>query len=330
MDMPSKKKSSTFPLLSLPNDLCENILSYLDEENLLPLDHLSITTTAIPSIVQLNNTVLRHWNLLDRYRAADQASSALFDSPRERGIRFAKAASYARKMEHWAAIPYAFRNGGDYDEPDTFYTLEDYRRDLCNVIDFKEGDDAPPPPPVELFIRMTYQNDDGTSTTLVEGFRSNFRSGVQDAALIQNNESRTEAIVATDSCLWVECNDFRKLGDQTGVIWEAGYEDEDDLLRWPEAARKDFLAKTSLTIVACPAASSTEQLLLVLATKGHHAPLRDMAMFPPRSTLAGMGTVVSMSNCVTAGISLFEPNSPLANGLHGYRILLNWGNYFYI
>jgi len=229
------KKRTKLRLLSLDNNLLSNIMDFMDEEGLLAVSEAS-------DILNQRGIRLEHWQKLEQKRAI--TGLPLADDAREIGIAFAKAAPFARHMEHLAAEHYESGHPdtdnrspeceGCHEFPSTLFTVD-------------------PSANYKFFFRFSYRN---SGDLIWEGFNPDhfYESG-------RGYHVFGLSLLLFHGITWPEVDSIREwLAMQTG--------DRGVSLAALESKFVEFLDNLRVTIVAFDPAN-LEQPYLVVATAGY-------------------------------------------------------------
>ena len=267
------------PLLSLERGTLASVVSYLDEEALLAFEGATNENH--------QDLAMKQWTFLDEIRP--QVGKSNSDAgPRERGVRYAKAASFARRMEK-AAEKHYNTDSVCKDWPDELYTLEDHQN-ACFYVDHGNWDS-------EFFVRLSSHG--GRSSTW-EGF---LRADHTDFRIKALRLSMGEEPYR--SMNWTEADRF----------WE-NLRNENRYEQWPESLQKLYLENLKLTtVVYC--GDLQIPVKLIVSTSGYFASRHTFAMLRPRSPVAHKKSV-DLDDCVMAAL---EVNSV------EFDLVIEWGAY---
>ena len=300
------------PLLQLSQELLGQVAGFLDEGGLWAMERSIGTLLETGTNDGTPGWSVKQWNVLDKKRTSKSSLPTNQYTSRDRGIQLARASTVAEKWE--AKARESSKNGlssegtlvlhGD-EEDDDYSTTGLYIQDFF-VQDFGAFFRNPREtgtPNLEFFIRLTYNDANQNTILLLEGFQSNFQSlrhiadveddghhsyiGVSEdrhqVVMVRNHPREIRGLVRQHMGL-----DERYIGIDDDSDLELDDEDEFHFLQWPEAGRKSFLDRVTITIVRCRLGTNDHDddyddpaTAIVGSTTGYDGSNQHFAMFRP-------------------------------------------------
>lgn len=204
----------------LYRDLVHEIISYLNEVDLLTLEEAIDNNKDNNDDSFLNGSSLflsHHWKQLDdrkdpSIRSQSRCPNRRSSSPRERGLRFARASRLASSL-----VWYKNANGGacsDDDVPSVRYTTkEEYLEEFEHYIFSETG----PVPPTEFFVHISYYTKRSKGNS-----ESNDKTGGGDRLVIvqegfQPVPSRDKIYLDHEVCFECRVNDMSSTNKKMDV-----------------------------------------------------------------------------------------------------------------
>ena len=242
-------------------------------------------------------------------------------SEETRDRRLAKARRYARELEERNHPDIVGKKKRKLDDGTflSFYTKEDFDHDFGEFLEQEE--ESRIQPPVEFFVRLTYDTNTEDAAVLYEGFLSTFYMEDDDGSPVSGHMEMHELGVMT--LFLGRHKDI--LGDtyRTGMDENATF-DVECLQPWPEERRKEFLERVSFTLLYFP---SNESMAVkqVVTTRGYQGSRRWLAMLRPyeQNTFANVTTVEDDGDdddtIVNVGFYIWQK--------HSFAIKVQWGPY---
>jgi hypothetical protein len=292
------------PLLSLEDNILSNIASFSKEEELWALEIAAGPQLDIDFFQshweQLQSRYSKHFPIADTNKQPGGRSS------RQRGVIFARASRFARRLEESARIHYNNdcidnREVGEYKWPDRIFdpVFDRTRKKKLLQSDFYNHR-------ADFFVRISYcpsDDEEMSSSVCFEAVLDcTYFGALPEAArsyLINNSRNLDKWLL--------------------DKMMAHGLKDIDSLEDWSEESKIEFANRLWMTFVWYN--SRTDRLELVISTGGcyqlgfmHNSGI--MFMFSPRSIDAQDRRVVNRPRIVNAGIRFLDGNCVL---------LLNWG-----